>query len=232
MLEVHSLSKSFGYFQVWNDVSFTLEKGSICGLFGVNGSGKTTLLKCIAGIVSPNSGQILIDGDSLKKDANKRKHIGFLSHQSMYYHDLTCIENLQFTASLYKLTFTRSELINRLDNVGLKKWADTAAKTFSRGMQQRLALCKSLLHDPNLILFDEPYTGLDEEASDDLSNTITELKQQGKTILLVTHDIKQGYELADKVALLSDQKLSVFLPKSDISFENFHQGFLNKGNSV
>jgi len=225
MLEIRNLSKSFGYFRVWDDLSFDLDAGQIFGLFGVNGSGKTTLLKTIAGIVSPNSGEILIHGKDIRKVPAQRRHIGFLTHQSLYYHDLSCLENLRFTARLYKLDVTDSQLLERLRSTGLEKWANEPARYFSRGMLQRLAIAKSLLHDPDLILYDEPFTGLDEEASQMVEDTLREAASRGKTVLLVTHDLKQGFQLSDKIALLAGRRLLYCDEKDSTDFDRFHDLF-------
>ncbi len=228
MLKIDSLSKSFGHFTVWENVSLSVNAGEVLGLFGVNGSGKTTLLKSIAGIVSPNSGAVTINDQDIRKFPAARRHIGFLTHQSLYYHDLSCMENLAFTASLYKLSLSRNQLLDRLDAVGLKRWADEPAKYFSRGMHQRLAIAKSLLHDPDLILFDEPYTGLDEDAGGMLTETLRNLSASGRAVILVTHDLRQGYDLCSRPALLAGGSLQSFPDKSALPFEEFHHRFMQK----
>jgi heme exporter protein A len=171
-------------------------------VFGPNGAGKTTLLRILAGGLRPLEGEVLLRGKTLEAgDPEWHRRIGVLSHQSYLYGHLTLEENLRFFGTLFGLEDLDERIPARLEQVGLEKRARSLARTLSRGMRQRLALARTLLHDPDFVLLDEPYTGLDAHAAAVLRGVLASLKDGHRTVILVTHNITQGLELADRVAI-------------------------------
>lgn len=202
LLEAVALEKWFGHQPAVNGVSFALAAGEFLTLFGPNGAGKTTLLRLLAGSLRPTSGEVRLAGVQLDRDEHAwRRRIGVLSHQTFLYGQLTAAENLRFYARLYGLDEVDGRVEQHLVEVGLQDRRDAQVRTLSRGMQQRLALARTLLHDPDLVLLDEPYTGLDPHAARMLRRVLEKLKDGRRTVVLVTHNISQGLELADRVAV-------------------------------
>jgi heme exporter protein A len=202
LLEARALKRSFGPFVAVDGVSFTLAAGEFLTIFGPNGAGKTTLLKLLAGGLHPSSGEVLIGGEVLQPgETDWRRRIGVLSHQTFLYPHLSAIENLRFYAALYDVSGGDARLRERLAQVGLEEKRNARVRTFSRGMRQRLGLARALLHDPEVVLLDEPYTGLDAHAAGVLRNVLTALKDGRRTVVMVTHNLSEGLEMADRVAV-------------------------------
>jgi len=200
-LEAHQVTRSFGPVRAVEGVSFRLAAGEFLTVFGPNGAGKTTLLRLLGGALRPTSGEVRIAGQSLDPaETAWRSRIGVLSHQGFLYGHLTAAENLAFYGRLYGVERERGA--EALERVGLQDRADRPVRTFSRGMRQRLALARTLLHDPDVVLLDEPYTGLDAHAAAVLRDVLAQLKDGRRTVVLVTHNLAEGLELADHVAIL------------------------------
>jgi heme exporter protein A len=201
LLEAHKLEKTYGPLRAVDGVSFSLEQGEFLTIFGPNGAGKTTLLRLLAGAVRPSGGEVRIAGERVDPhETTWRARIGVLSHQTFLYAHLTALENLRFYAALYGVR--GSERVRwSLARVGLEERADSRVHTFSRGMRQRLALARTLLHDPELVLLDEPYTGLDAHAAAVLREVLGALKDGRRSVVMVTHNLAEGLELADRVSI-------------------------------
>src|SRR5258706_113098 len=162
LIEANGLVKSFGLRPALRDVNFNVASGSIVALLGPNGSGKTTLLRLLSGLSRPTAGSITVGGWNLPREAAAvRAQLGVVAHLPLLYDDLTAAENLHFFAQLYGLQQPASRIATVLDRVGLTRRANELVRTFSRGMQQRLAIARAILHNPAVLLLDEPYTGLD-----------------------------------------------------------------------
>ncbi len=201
-LGVTDLARSFGHVRALRGVSFTLGKGDVLAVFGPNGAGKTTLLRLLAGVLRPDRGEITIDGRRLVRgDAATRRRIGLISHASLLYDGLTAAENLEFYAQLYGLKDRRALALRALEAVGLADRASSLAATMSRGMTQRLAIARALLHDPDVVLLDEPFTGLDQRAAASLKGQLERLRNERRVVVLVTHNLDEGLELATHVAI-------------------------------
>lgn len=205
-ISIRQLTKSYGRFRALNRVDMDVAPGSFLALFGPNGAGKSTLLGIIAGLVRPSRGQVFLDGDEITKDRDESlgRRIGVLSGQTYLYDELTVLENLRFYGSLYDVDNRRERIEELLHTVGMEGRSGSSVRTLSRGMRQRVALARALLHDPALLLLDEPYSGLDQEA---LVMLKTILAARDRTILLVTHDLVRGLEAADRVAILNRGRL-------------------------
>jgi heme exporter protein A len=199
-LEARGVEKWYGPLPAVRGVDFSLAPGEFLVVFGPNGAGKTTLLRMLCGAVKPTHGAVLVGGEPVAEDAARRR-IGLLSHQTFLYPGLSAAENLDFYARLYGLPRRRELVAEALVSVGLADRAGDRVRTFSRGMQQRVALARTLLHDPAVVLLDEPYTGLDPHAAAMLSGILDRLRDGRRTVVLVTHNLSQGLEQADRVAV-------------------------------
>ena len=201
-LEAVGLVRSFGGLRAVDGVSFQLQPGELLTVFGPNGAGKTTLLRMLGGVMKPDSGQVHVAGVPADIASRHWRHrVGIVSHQSLLYGQLTITENLLFFGRLFGLTDLKTRIPERLESMGLSDRAPTPVRELSRGLKQRVALARALLHDPEVILLDEPYTGLDPHASAVLREQLAALKDGRRTVVLVTHNLKQGLELADRVAI-------------------------------
>ena len=211
MIEVRELTKVFGLHPVLRSLNFEVAKGEFVTLLGPNGSGKSTLLRILGALARPTSGTVTIGGWELPAEADYvRAQLGVVSHLPLLYDTLTAEENLLFFARLYNLpAATRADRVaDLLKRVGLQRRARDVVMTFSRGMQQRLAIARAILHDPAVLLLDEPYTGLDQDAAALLDDLLREVAVDGRTVVMTTHDLRRGHALADRVAILSRGKIA------------------------
>ncbi len=222
LIQVEGLSKAFGLRVVLRGVSFKVGRGELIALLGANGSGKTTLLRILATLSQPSSGRVLIGGWQLPKEsAAVRGQLGVVTHLPLLYDDLSAAENLRLYAELYNLPYERgtaalqARLSDSLARVGLAKRANDRVRTFSRGMQQRLALARAVLHDPAILLLDEPYTGLDAHGSALLDALIAEWQAQGRTIIAALHDLPRAAALCKRALILGGGRLVADLPMPD-----------------
>ncbi len=214
-LQSDDIRKTFGSFTALAGITMTVQPGEFVALFGRNGAGKTTFLKIAATLMRSTHGKLSIDGVRTDEHPEQvRQRIGFLSHNTYLYRDLSPIENLRFFAKLYGVADAATRIAPLLDRVGLKRRANDPVRTFSRGLQQRLGIARVMLHDPSLILLDEPYTGLDANAVQMLNEILDEAVSAGRTVILTTHDLDQGLRGATKAALIDRGKL-VLMTKAD-----------------
>jgi heme ABC exporter ATP-binding subunit CcmA len=202
MIEAHQLVKTFGIRPVLRGVDLEIKRGECVALLGANGSGKTTLIRILATLSRPTRGTVQIGGWTLPKEARQvRPHLGYLGHLPLIYDDLTAAENLLVFAHLYGIS---PDLIPpALARVGLGKRAKDQAGAFSRGMQQRLGIARALLHQPDVLLFDEPYTGLDVDGTQMLDDIIQEQKAAGRTILITSHDLERTLRQSERILILN-----------------------------
>lgn len=208
LIEVHALTKAFGFAPVLKKLDLSVDRGQFVALLGHNGSGKSTLMRLLCGLSKPTSGRILIGGWEMPKEiAAIRSQIGVVSHKPLLYENLTAHENLEFFARLYNLK--DAQLIERgLTRVGLAKRGDDLVRTFSRGMQQRLAIARALLHNPDVLIMDEPYTGLDQDGSNALDELLKGAYAEGRTILMSTHDLDRAEALASRAVILAKGRVA------------------------
>lgn len=208
MLELRNMTKMLGDKLVLRNISLTLQKGEILAVVGPNGAGKSTFFKCTVGLMQPTSGDILLDGKLIKKNsAEVKRRIGFLGHESFLYSNLSPLENLKFYGKLYKVKDLERKTADLLKEVGLHLFRDMPIRSFSRGMLQRLAIARVLLPDPEILMLDEPHTGLDQEAVGMLNEIIQKKRESGTSILIISHDFEQVHALADRVAVLKKGKI-------------------------
>ncbi len=202
-LRIRALSKRFGVRTALDGVDLEVARGTFLSLFGPNGAGKTTLVRCLATLARPSSGEILLDGRPVHSDGEgARRRLGVVSHASFLYGALTARENLLFYARMFGVADAQTRVRELLESVGLEDRADDPVRDFSRGLKQRCAIARALVHDPELLLFDEPFAGLDPVAADALQELLRSARARGKTILMTSHDLARGHELADRFVVL------------------------------
>jgi ABC-2 type transport system ATP-binding protein len=205
VLSIHHLRKAFGPLVAVDDVSFNLEPGRLLGLLGPNGAGKTTTVSMIAGLITPERGEILIEGVRLTGDTDpKKRRIGFVPQDLALYEELSARANLQFFGALYSL---RGKALDRaiaaaLELVGLADRERDRVKTYSGGMKRRLNLAAGLLHDPDVLLLDEPTVGVDPQSRNAIFDNLEELKRRGKALLYTTHYMEEIERLADTIVVM------------------------------
>ena len=196
-------------------VDVTVAAGETLVVLGPNGAGKSTLLRILAGLMRPSDGEVRVLGRRLAPgDHDARRPIGLLSHQSLLYEDLTLLENLAFTARLYGMPGPVAAARRALDDVGLLDRAGEVPRRLSRGMVQRAAIARALIHDPRLLLLDEPFTGLDSPAADRLRALLAARLGGGRAMVLVTHQLEEAWDLADRVAVLAAGRWVLEAPRS------------------
>jgi heme exporter protein A len=204
MIQVRKLVKRFGLKTVLRGMDFEVQEGEFVALLGPNGAGKTTFLRILASLSRPALGEVRIAGYRLPHQAAAvRRILGVVSHQPLLYGDLTAEENLQFYGRMYGVPGLEQRVGEVLELVGLAARRRDLVRTFSRGMQQRLAIGRAVLHDPEVMLFDEPHTGLDQDACVMLDSVLREVAARGRTVVMTSHDLVRAADLATRFDILS-----------------------------
>ena len=206
LIDIQSLVKAYDLLPVLRQLTLQIQRGEFVALLGPNGSGKSTLLRMLCGLSQPTAGMIRVGGWELPREsAAVRAQIGLVSHKSLLYDNLSAHENLHFFARLYNLPNDQIEARIRtlMMQVGLHKRTHDLVRTFSRGMLQRLSIARALLHNPDILLLDEPYTGLDQDASAVLDGLLQTAHAEGRTILMTTHDLNRAATLPTRIVILS-----------------------------
>lgn len=217
-VRAEKLGKTIEDRPILRDINLEIPAGQYIALLGANGAGKSTLLKILSTLITPTSGTLQLFGQSLKSGSVAiRARIGLIGHQSMLYHDLSALENLEFFARLYNVKNPRQRALELLDQLGLKTRAGDAVKSFSRGMAQRVSIARALLHNPDLLLADEPFAGLDAPSTALLEKTLANLHASGKTIILANHDIRQSLHLAQRAVVLARGRKVLDAPAQTLS---------------
>lgn len=208
-LHVDRVFKFFGDYPALRDIGFALQPGSCLALLGRNGAGKTTLLRILAGLSRASKGQVLVFGKDAREQGT-RARIGVLGHGIAIYDELSAIENLMLFANLYGLKDPRGQGMKWLERTGLGRVADSLVREFSRGMRQRLAVARAFIHEPSLLLLDEPFTALDDRAIAVLQSLLADAKREGRSIVMSTHQLREALELASEVALIDKGRLAFY----------------------
>ena len=221
MITVKKLVKRFGLKTVLRGVDFDVQPGEFVALLGPNGAGKTTFLRILASLSRPSLGEVNIAGHKLPHEAAQvRARLGVVSHLPLLYGDLTAEENLQFYARMYNIPGFELRISEVLEMVGLENRRRDLVRTFSRGMQQRLAIGRAVLHDPDVVLFDEPYTGLDQDASSMLDEVLKTVAGKGRTVVMTSHDLARAEDLATRFDVLSRGVISASASRKDLKRTN------------
>ncbi len=219
-VSVARLCKSFDEKRILRDLSFEIPQGRFTALLGANGAGKTTLLKILATLLPPSQGRITIfGGDSRRDCARVRGRLGLIGHNAMLYRDLSPLENLVFFGGLYGVPAAEKRARDLLSYVELSNRAGDAVKTFSRGMLQRVSIARALMHDPDLLLADEPFAGLDAPSTRLLEEMLRKLSEEGKTVILCNHDIEQSLRLVQHLLVLRKGELILDQPAQGVDAE-------------
>jgi heme exporter protein A len=222
LVKFSKVHKKYGHIHALKDVSVSFSKGEFISIFGPNGAGKSTFLKLLCTMTSPSSGEITYEGTPLKKLKDDfRSRFGVISHQPFLYSELTAMENLRFYAKLYGVQDIDERIKELLTKVELYKRRNDRVRGYSRGMLQRLSITRALLHNPDIVVLDEPYTGLDTHASDILTRILVELFDNKHTIIMVTHNIKQGYDASSRLAIIRRGQVVYDEQKNNVSLEQF-----------
>lgn len=202
VVTTENLGKCFGPLRAVDGVSLSIGEGDVLVLFGPNGAGKTTLLRMLAGLLKPSTGKACIGDQQLPGGPDVRRRVGIISHHTLLYDALTARENVEFAARLYGVKTPRSAAEHVLGVMGMLERADTPVRALSRGMKQRVSIARATVHDPVVVLADEPFTGLDVSGARALSDLLTGLRSAGAALILVTHNIDEGLSLATRTAIM------------------------------
>ncbi len=226
MIQVQGLVKSYGHTYALRNVDLEVGQGQFLTVVGPNGAGKTTLLRILATLLKPTGGLVRIHGLDLgSRSAEIRRHIGFVSHQSLTYPRLTVEENLTFYGKLYDVPALQERVETLLHLVGLEARRRDPAHTLSRGMQQRLSIARAIIHQPSLLLLDEPYTGLDQQAAEMLRQLLQTISTEARTVVMTTHDLQRALDLCDKVAILTRGQIAYQSEDPSLTEEDLRQAY-------
>jgi heme exporter protein A len=221
MITVQKLVKRFGLKNVLRGLDFQVEQGEFVALLGPNGAGKTTFLRILSSLSRPSMGIVRIAGYNLPNQAAAvRSRLGVVAHLPLLYGDLTAEENLRFYARMYGVQKINERTLEVLDLVGLKHRRRDLVRTFSRGMQQRLAIGRAVLHDPEVMLFDEPHTGLDQDACFMLDSVLREVAVRGRTVVMTSHDLARAADLASRFDILSRGVITRSVQRTEIDTDD------------
>lgn len=207
---IENVCKSFRYEQVLKNITYTLKAGKIYGLIGNNGSGKTVLLKCICGFLIPDSGKILVRGKQIGRDVDFPENIGAIIESPGFLPNMTGMKNLRILAALNG-KINNGDIKNAICKVGLDPNLKKNVGKYSLGMRQRLGIAQAIMENPDILILDEPFNGLDKKGIEEIRRLIQELKQEGKTILLVSHNQKDIDILCDEVCEIDNGRLEVLI---------------------
>lgn len=217
MIVVRKLVKRFGLKAALRGLDFNAQEGEFVALLGPNGAGKTTFLRILASLSRPSLGEVRVAGYCLPNQANfVRRRLGVVSHLPLLYGDLTAEENLKFYGRMYGASALGKRIVEILERVGLSAQRHDLTRTFSRGMQQRLAIGRAVLHDPEILLLDEPHTGLDQEACAMLDGILQEVAGRGRTVVMTSHDLNRAANLASRFDVLSSGVIVASVDRNEI----------------
>lgn len=217
IIDVKKLIKRFGLKTVIKGLDFSVHPGEFVAIIGPNGAGKTTFLRILASLSRPTLGSIKVAGYKLPGEASAVRHrLGVVSHLPLLYGDLTAEENLNFYGRMYSVPNLKDRISEVLKLIGLTGRRQDLVRTFSRGMQQRLAIGRAVLHDPDVILFDEPHTGLDQDASNMLDTVLREVAVRGRTVVMTSHDLARVADLASRFDVLSNGVIAASVNRDQI----------------
>jgi len=232
MIKVRGLVKAFGLQAALRGVDLDLAEGEFLTVMGPNGAGKTTLLRVLATLSKPTAGLVQVAGyDVNRAGPQVRRLIGLVSHQTLLYPHLAAEDNLRFYGRMYDVPDLEARIDEVLGVVGLEARRTDLVRTFSRGMQQRLTIARAILHKPRVMFFDEPYTGLDQQAAAVLREILTDVAAAGRTVLLTTHDLERGLVGCDHVIILNRGKVAYRADRAEIdptSFADVYQAATGK----
>ena len=225
-VRVDGLSKSFGFLRVLDNLELTLRKGEFATFFGPNGAGKTTFIKILSTLLKPDSGEVYVKGFNLKKEVHEiRKTVGLISHEHFLYHNLTVYENMRFFGELYGINDLPETVSLKLKKLGAYSKRDELVRNLSNGMKQRVSIARAVLHGPEILLFDEPFVGLDYEGISLLMDLLQEYKEENKTVIITTHDLGLGLKNCDTVYVLDRGIIKYKNPAEGMTINDFENEY-------
>lgn len=225
-LELRGLKKSFGLKPILRGVDLDIQRGERVALLGANGTGKTTLLRLLAGLLKPDGGTICLEGvDVRREQQHLRRQVGFVGHQPYLYTELSVLENLVFFGHLYGVKQSEVQAMKLLEQVGLGQRARERVGVLSRGQLQRVALVRALLHSPDLLLFDEPDTGLDDAGVALLEKTLQTQAAQNGVVLFTTHQLEHAFAFSDRMLVLHQGRIVFQHASAALNMESFRQAY-------
>ena len=225
VVDAEQLVRAFGVRRAVDGVSFTLRHGECLALFGPNGAGKTTLLRLLAGLLAPTAGSCRVAGVALRDGRSARAQVGLVSHASMLYAALSARENVEFAARMYGLPDAPAAAQRALVTMRVADRADAPVRALSRGLQQRVSIARAIVHAPQLLLCDEPYTGLDEVGSAALTTALTERREAGAALLLVTHNLGEGLAVATHAAIMRRGRFARYEARSAVDASSYASAY-------
>jgi heme exporter protein A len=213
---------------VLRGLDFEIESGKSVVIFGPNGAGKTTLIRILATIMNPSSGTVSVDGLDLKTHAGEiRRRIGIVTHQTFLYNNLTAYENLEFYGRMFDVPERKARIHELVRLVGMTARLHDRVATFSRGMQQRLSIARALLHNPSIMLMDEPEAGLDQEAMPLLYGFLRGEEGQRRTVILITHNLDRGLDMGDRILILDKGKIAYDRARDVLDLDTLKEAYRN-----
>jgi len=228
LIKADNITKKFGRRIVLNNVNFEIEKGDCLTIFGPNGVGKTTLIRILSTMMSPTKGDVIVEGQKAAMDPIKvRRQIGVISHNPFLYAELTAYENLRFYGKLYQVSDIDNRIDELLELVELSERKHDVVGTFSKGMMQRISIARALLHKPTILFLDEPHSGLDPHAAEILDNTVKQLRKDNTTLIMATHNLDKGLQLASRVIILSPKGIVLNERANNIDASKIRQVYLD-----
>ena len=225
-ITLSGLTKSYGYNRVLGEINLNFSRGEFVTILGPNGAGKTTLIKILSTLIKPSAGDAEISGYDLKKDVSKIRGItGLLSHENFIYNDLTVYENLIFFAEMFNVWDKADSVKKIIQRLGIEKKRGELIRNLSSGMKQRVSIARALIHDPVILLLDEPFVGLDIDGVSILIDILKEAKEEEKTVIMSTHDMQNGNFLADRVVILNEGEVIYNKYSSEIDMDGFESDY-------
>ncbi len=229
MIQVRGLVRSFGPTHALRGLDLDVADGESLTILGPNGAGKTTFLRILATLLKPTGGEVRINGTDLHSSTcEARRQLGFSSHDSLIYDDLSVEENLHFYGRLYGISKRKERVEEVLRLVGLRPRRHSRARTLSRGMQQRLSLARAILHEPPILLLDEPYSGLDQEAARMLEELLAAVRAETRTVVMTTHNLERGLSLSDRICILSKGRVAYEATSARLSLSELRVAYWEK----
>jgi ABC-type multidrug transport system ATPase subunit len=223
-IEVEALSKSFGHNRALSDINLKVGRGEHVTVFGPNGAGKTTLVKVLSTLSKPSSGTVRVDGEDVRNDPVKiRRRISLVSHETFLYDDLTVYENLRFYGKMYDVPDLDAQVREVISLVRLTPRLYDRVGILSHGMQQRVSIARAIIHNPSILFLDEPEVGLDPQAVVMLRDVLESVNTPERTIVMTTHNLKQGIEMGDRVVILDRGKIVYRASSDDIDTAHFQE---------
>jgi len=225
VVATENLTRTFGRRKAVDDVTLSVGSGSTLALFGPNGAGKTTLLRILSGLLKPTAGTARIGNVALPGGPAVRRRVGVISHHSLLYEALTARENVEFTAKLYGVSDFRGAAERALERMKILDRAETPVRALSRGLKQRVSVARATVHNPEVILADEPFTGLDLLGAAALSDLLNSLRERGAAVILVTHNVEEGLSLATHAAIMDRGRILEVETQSRIDRASFSERY-------